>query len=1069
MDCAGVGIKVSRPTKNFFSVLNARLTGRGKDHIAHIRALWTVLLCSIFLWGKAQASEPQHDFHIEESTLGDAITALVQQVNVNVLYPNELVETAGEYDVSGRYTLSEAIDILFRGTEFSGGLTESGVLTITQANPRGSENMNAKNNNLTGARKRSFLSRVSGAAIAALTTAPVIAQDANTNEGATTDIIVVTGSNIRRQTGYEGAAPVTVLDRASIVNAGAQDLVDVASLLTVNSGTIVSQETGNLIGTSQFNVRGLGVGSTLTLINGRRGGLSTVSDATGVQFFDSKQLPLAMISRLDVQTDGASSIYGSDAVGGVVNIVTRKGFEGFEISGRFQDASNTAYSVNLAAGARTDNAIFNLYATAYSQTRNHRTDFDWLVERIHGDGDLTASRLTSSQGSPGTYRRATVVGTPSTDKSTATITEGGPRFPDADCEAAFGVLRGDRCRFNFADQVALLPEEDRFQAFAEAEIDLTDNFTFFTELSFSHNDIQRTQGAQTYRNGLVEGGDIFIPSDHPFNFWVDDPSDPGTGLIYIDPAAWDNAIHTAVDLVCECRPQGFEANGFDNNPPFNRDITFNYYRGMVGFDQTINDNWNVSGNYIYALSTRDFRGENNWNSVALNGSVLDGTFNPFGTSRATPTLVSPKDGVSLAGNSPETINFIQNISSTYRRSLQQVADLVVSGDAFELGGRPVGVAVGFQYRKSELVIRPDSLSSRGLGNNPETSSGLDDEQSVYAVFGEAAVPLADNLDVQLALRYEDYGGTIGSTTDPKIAARWQATDQLAFRGSFGTAFRGPSIPQTGVATSTTFIDDPFLNDDSIVTVVTQGSADLRPESSTNYNFGVIFQPVEGLDIKVDYWRFKYTDLITADEGPQAIVDNDFNDDGIANDPRIIRTSNGQLRTINSEFINTGEVKTDGIDVAINYAAPPTDFGNFDIGLAVSWVNSFNVIDGDTTFDGVGNRNFTNQFSSLPEFRGNAFLGWEYGPHTLNATVRYIDSYENDQNAGFTIDSWTLLDVRYNLDLNVIDEHRTSFSVGARNIFDVDPPSLGDGQRPAYDDRVHDIRGRIFFVELKHSF
>lgn len=1033
--------------------------------------LWVALLgCTVFfLHGEVRAAEPRYDFQIEETTLGGAVTALVQQTKVNVLYPNDLVESAGSYAVSGRHTLSEAIDILFRGTEFSGGLTQSGVLTITRANPniRGTENMNSKAKNLSGARKRSFLSRVSSAAIVALTTAPAIAQDTNVNEAASTDVIVVTGSNIRRQTGYEGAAPVTVLERASFINAGAQDLVDAASLLTVNSGTIVSQETGNLIGTSQFNVRGLGVGSTLTLVNGRRGGLSTVSDATGVQFFDSKQLPLAMISRLDVQTDGASSIYGSDAVGGVVNIVTRKGFEGFEISGRYQDASNQSYSVNIASGVRTDNATFNLYATAYSQTRNHRTDFDWLVDRIHGGGDLSLSRLTSSQGSPGTYRRAIVVGTPSVDKSTATITEGPNRFADADCEAAFGVLRGSTCRYNFADQVAVIPEESRFQAFAESEIDLTDSFTFYTELSFSHNEIQRTQGAQTYRNGLVEGGDIFIPADHPFNFWTDDPSDPGNNLIYIDPADWDNSIHTAVDLVCECRPQGFEANGFDNNPPFNRDIELNYYRGMLGFDQKLGDNWNVSGNYIYALSTRHFRGENNWNSITLNGSVLDGTFNPFGTSRATPNLVSPKDGSSLAGNSPEIIDFIQNKSSTFRRSLQQVADIVVSGDAFAIGDRPVGVAVGFQYRKNELRIVPDSLSSRGLGNSSDQSSGLDGEQSVYAFFGEAAVPLTDSLDIQLALRYENYGGTVGSTTDPKIAARWQATDKLAIRGSFGTAFRGPSIPQTGLATSTTFIDDPFLNDDAIVTVRTQGSDTLVPESSTNYNFGIVFQPLDGLDIKLDYWRFNYTNLITADEGPQAIVDNDFADDGIANDPRVFRTDSGQVRAIDSEFINTGEVKTDGLDLAISYTVPPTDFGDLDIGLAVSWVNSFNVVDGDVTFDGVGNRNFTNQFSSLPEFRGNAFVGWALGPHALNATVRYIDSYTNDQ-AGVQIDSWTSLDLRYSLDLNLISDHQTSLSVGARNLLDTDPPSLGDNQRPAYDDRVHDIRGRALFFELKHS-
>lgn len=883
------------------------------------------------------------------------------------------------------------------------------------------------------------------------------------------DVIVVTGSNIRQRSGFEGASPVAVLGREEILSSGAQDLLDASSLLTVNSGTVQSQETGSLIGTSQFNVRGLGVGSTLTLINGRRGGLSTVSDSSGVQFFDIKQLPLAMISRLDVQTDGASSIYGSDAVGGVVNIITRKGFEGLELSARYQDSSNKSMAFNLAAGARTDRAIFNLYATVYTQTRNHRTDFDWLVERIHGDGDLTQSRLISSQGSPGSYRRAIVVGTPTIDQSTATITASGSRYADPDCEAAFGVLAGGRCRFNFADQVAPIPQERRFQAFAEAEYEATDDLTIFTELSFSHNAIQRTQGANAYRNGLVEGGSIFVPGDHPFNFWIEDPNN-ASGLVYIDPADWDNSIHTAVDLVCECRPMGFEANGFDNNPPYNRDADLDYYRGLIGFDQQLGATWRLSASYMYALSTRNFRADNFYNSLTLNGSVLDGTFNPFGTSRVYPDLVSPKDGVTLAGNSDEILDYIQNDYKTYQRATQQVLDAVVSGETFSIGGRPVGVAIGTQWRKAELHTQPDGLTAAGLGNTPELSNAQDGLQDVYAIFGEASVPVADNLDVQIALRYEDYGGTVGSTLDPKVAARWQVTDELAFRGSYGTAFRGPSIPQTGRSTSATFIDDPFTGDSSITVVRVEGSDSLVPESSTNYNLGVVWQPVLGLDISLDYWRYEYKDLITQDEGPQAIVDNDFNDDGIPNDPRVERTGSGQLRAINSAFINTGEVNTDGLDLAISYRAPPKSFGDIKVGAAVSWINSFEVVNADgTTFDGVGNRNFTNQFSSLPEIRANAFASWKLGSHQVNATLRYIDSYENDQNDGYVVDSWTSVDLQYAVDLNLVRSSDTRLTVGARNLFDVDPPSLGVGQRPGYDDVVHDIRGRTLYVGVKQTF
>ena len=178
----------------------------------------------------------------------------------------------------------------------------------------------------------------------------------------TIDEVVVTGSYIKRS-GYDGKSPIQIFDKEKLSAMGAQNMIDVANNLTINSGSRFTNETGTLTGTSQFNIRGLGTGSTLTLINGRRGGIATVADAFGNQFFDVNQLPLAMIERIDFQTDGASATYGSQAVAGVANIITRKGFEGLELSGRYQDASNSSFEINLASGLKTDRASLNLYAT----------------------------------------------------------------------------------------------------------------------------------------------------------------------------------------------------------------------------------------------------------------------------------------------------------------------------------------------------------------------------------------------------------------------------------------------------------------------------------------------------------------------------------------------------------------------------------------------------------------------------------------------------------------------------------------------------------------------------------
>lgn len=1052
------------------------VVSRGLHSIAGVNPIIKTIV-GIFLtlslltnsWAAYAVTDDSSIFHFDIPPLeaGDALTAFGQQADITVLYKYNVVKEYRTNQLKGGYELSEALSLLLKNTDLEANFDPAGHLIITKT----------QRENIVNRQK--FLAAAAAFLFSTSTIPGQVSAQTNDEPASTVlEELVVTGSLIRKKTGYEGSSPLTIVNRDLFERQGVADLVDLAGTLTVNAGSIVSQETGNLIGTSQFNIRNLGSGSTLTLINGRRGGISAVADPNGALFFDNKQLPLAMIERIDVQTDGASATYGSDAVGGVVNIITRKGFEGFEFSTRFQDSANDAYSINMASGFKTDKGLFNLYATYYGQTRTHRTDFDWLVERIHGNGDLTQSRLISSTGSPGTYRPV--------DAPNGTAgpinTLGGNQYIDADCEAALGVIRGGLCRYNFADQVAVLPEESRIQVFSEMEWDFSEKTKFIGEFSFSNNEITRSQGPNGFSNGLVSNGNTYIPADHPFNFWIEDASDPtGETLTYIDPSLWDNSIHQAVDLACRCRPQGAEANGSGDSAPFNKLINIDYARTMFGIEHELNNSWSLSANYMYANATRTLEEENNWNSITLNQSVLDGTFNPFGTSRAFPDLVSPKDGTSLAGNSDDIILYIMNIEKSRQESTQQVFEILATGDLFEMGGQTVAAAFGAQYRKDERETNPDPLSSRGLGNSSSLGANpSSDEQDITAIFTEVFFPISDNLELTAALRHEDYGSTVGTTTDPKLAMRWDVSDVIGLRASWGTAFQGPAIPQVGRSTASAFIDDPAafnavtgkteclpagqVGGNNNVTVITQGSDSLRPQSSENFNLGLIFNLTDDLRVSLDYWDFDYTDLISQDEGAQAIVNNDCAD-GVINDSRIVRDGGGQLREITSEFINTGSVKTNGIDVALDYA-----YGAFDAGMKLTYINEFEVNNDDgTSFDGVGSRNFTNQFGSLPQLRATANVGWSAENQSANLVLRYIDSYENDQNNNLEIESYTSIDVNYSYDLHLNFEDPLTLKVGARNLFDQDPPSLGLGQRPAYDDRVHDVRGRAMYFEASKAF
>lgn len=902
------------------------------------------------------------------------------------------------------------------------------------------------------------------------------------------DEIVVTaqrtGSLVPRN--VDNLAPLEVIDADAISRQGASNVIDVAKNLTVNSGSTLTTPIGDLAGSAQINLRGLGLGSTLTLINGRRAGISPTADAGGNDFFDVNQLPLAMIERIEVLKDGASTTYGSQAVSGVANIITRKGFEGLELSTRYETSTNDAFQLNLAAGSAVgERGHFNIYASYYDQERGDRSDYDFIVNRLGGTqqgvdpSPSSSGRLTSSTGQPGSYVAAV------TDPVTGVVsTLSGSTLPDPNCAAAGGILVGSRCRHDFFDQVSVIHGEERFQVFSEFDYEISDKLELFGEASFSRNKVDRTSGPGLFQNGLVETGAILVPGDHPFNFFVEDAT-AATGLRYVEPADWDPATDVAVDVVCICRPLGDAFNGQGNGPDkINR---IDNWRAVGGANYDLTDIWKASVSFQHSEARRVENVGFNFIADNINASALDGSWNPFGSALATPGLVSPKDGVSVAGNTEFVLDNLFTTETRTFESDQTTIDGLITGELFELPGGTIGVAFGAQYREESFAFTPDALKAAAGSESRNPQFGASGTQDVVSIFGEAILPVTENLEVQVALRHEDYGDDQGgSTTDPKVAARLDATDWLSVRGSWGTSFQAPTLRQSTTATSRAIFDDSAVVDpvtgnlscgaggNSISGELLQkGSPDLGPQSAENYNFGFIVKPKSGLSFIVDYWNFDYEDLIAPDEGAQTIINNDCADDGIPNDPRIERDSGGNIRRVSTFFVNTARVKTDGVDATIDY-----QFGmgnNIDAGLNfnASWVNSFSFQSqegGDFT-EGVGSRNFTNSFTSLPEWRFNVGGVLEKGPHQLSTTVRYIDSYLNDNPAiNEMVDSHTTVDLQYALSLeDFFGGKATSFSIGANNVFDKQPPTLGFRERPGFDPNVHDIRGRIFYVAAKRQF
>ncbi len=885
--------------------------------------------------------------------------------------------------------------------------------------------------------------------------------------------MMILGSNIR-SIDREGTAPVQSfsLDDFELTNIGT--ISDLVTNLPANSGSVVNPVSGSNIGVANFNLRNLGPGSTLVLINGRRAGKSPLADSLGNQFYDLNQLPLAMISSIDVQTDGASAIYGSEAVAGVVNLVTRKGFEGLEFSARYEDASNETQTYSLAFGSNSDRGSFAAYATLYKASINYRSDLDFIVRRSGGS-------LTSSSGSPDEYITLDPL----------TNARGSTAIRDPHCEEAGGFVRGNTCRYDFFDHTSPVPKEDRFAAFVEFDYDLGDIFglnsvNFYGEFSYSNNTATRAIGPQTNGNGPF-GGKFLIPSSHPFNFFVDGAN----GLEYIDPttaagaAFWQANPDAAANLTTSgsFRPIGQALAGRNSG---GSDFTNNSNREMVGIDAEIGRDWIVSGwfqNYQHKT-----QGEEAGNSIAsaLQAALLDGSLNPFGIAYADPNFVSPRDGVSTAGHNIERfLNTVAHTEVETRTASQETYDIVFSNsELFEIPAGDVGIAFGYQNRSETYSFEPDLLLNSGLGNSSSASfPSVNGSTQVDSLFIEFAVPATDDLELQLAVRYEDHGKQIGTTTDPKIAALWHVSDDLVLRGSFGSSFQAPSAIQTGGIAGSTGVDFNISNGlvtcdtnaesaDFIVGTAARVNGTLNPQSADNFNLGAIWQPTDKSNVTVDYWRYKYDGLIVNTQSAQTVLDNDCSD-GLLNDPNIVRGSDGVPLFIATTLQNADSAETDGIDATFNYGFE-NGVGEFDVSLTVSYVLSFDAVVGGQTIKAAGRRNATtDSFGALPELKSNLSLKWSRDNHQAVITARYIDSYLQDDPArsnsllGKNINSFTTFDVQYLYHFTELFGVDGTFTIGANNLLDQDPPAYG--ARPYYDDEVHSIRGRVLYGEVKFNF
>ena len=866
----------------------------------------------------------------------------------------------------------------------------------------------------------------------------VFAQD----ESKELEEIVITGSYIKGS-GTDEATPVDVLDGDYIRKQGALTIGELTQKLAVSSGTENNPDSftsGSTQGTSNVNLRGLGLTSTLVLVNGKRQTIAAAIANDGSVFVDTATIPMAALERVEILKEGATATYGSDAVAGVVNFILRDDFEGLEVSvghQKVESSDQTTDDVSVLAGFALGDDTNVILSGSFMQ-QDPMSSAERPYTTINAASTLGRSFLNLGGLAPGLP--VFIEGT----GSYAGTYGPGETIPDANCEGNGGLLSagfipslgGQKCGFLYGPRFNLVNEEERTNVYAAVTHETDNGVTVRGELGFAKNEVLDNPQSPSYPNlsfpTIVPG-----QAGSPFNGFV----------------RWYG------------RPLGAEAPS--PLAPRNSETL----RASLDLSGSLDDgawDWNASVTY----SENDREG---WQPDTINSrlnAALAGAGGESGTE--TFNIFDPSQ------NSQSLIDYISSETYTNMVTDLTVADLVVSGPLEIASGRTINVAYGAQFRNEGFSISRNDISTQQrdpqtgelqdidlifLGGGTEPSASRDS----FAAFAEASIPLTGDFEINVAARYESLESD--SSLDPKLALRWQLSDTVVVRGSMSTAFREASlIQQFNRQTSLQGLSDPLSSGTLFIRVLTEGDIDLKPETSTNTNLGVVWTPSDNFNMRLDWWQFDYEDVITI-ENAQGKLNAD------PNGPDIRRNDSGQLQGVSTNFINAATVETDGVDVSADWDIAAGDKGDFGVQLAYSQFLSYEIPDGNGgVTDVVGSFNHDNFVRSMPEKKWNLTADWERGSHSASMVVYYVDSYKTGravpasaQALGFNsgISNWRTIDLSYNYNFSLGDTQAV-FTLGGKNVFDKEAPRVYDAANFSYDPKHHDPRGRMLFARVKFA-
>ncbi len=897
----------------------------------------------------------------------------------------------------------------------------------------------------------------------------VLAQDAQRIE--------ITGSSIKRiQT--EGALPVQVIRRADIERQGiisAEQLVATitangsgADNLSSNVGIQLGTTDRNNNGNSSANLRGLGSSSTLVLLNSRR----VMAHGAKGNSADLSFIPMAAVERVEVLKDGASAVYGTDAIGGVINFILRKDYSGFEASA-FADVTQAGggdiFRASLLGGfGNLATQGFNVMAsfTADQQSKLGGT------ERSFSNGFQPARGLSpDTSGSPfatQTGVAGTAIGASYTLPSTGTQTYNRANllsFQNA-CDSIPGMSQyqsalwgspGARwaCAYDYGGSAVLIQPIERSNLVARGTLALGSQHSAFAEVTASKS--VATKQFEPYQ--ITTTGTI-AAARYPVG-----------GPYYQNLSAYIPSFNAALPIAYRWRCTICGGRTIETTTDANR--------LLIGLEGTVFGAWD----YKLGVSTAESEAQ----SVLGEGYLYQAAMvSALGSGLVNPWLLPGQS------QTPAALALIQGASAAGARLFDGKAKLkqfdgTLSGELLKLPAGPLAIAAGFDLRTESYQFANGATGAPAVYQAPFDADFPYVERDIKAVFGELAIPIVKGLEATLAVRHDRYSD-FGSTTNPKVSLKWQPVDRVLVRGSYNEGFRAPSFFQlygaTGESPVPGNIADPVLcpagnvsgADLSVCAIRPNarqgGNPALQPETSKQWSVGFVVSPTDWASFSADLWQIKRNDLIV-ELTPQQVIAN------YTTFPEaLVRGANGRLDDtggyIRAGFVNADGDITRGVDLSANFNGKMFA-GSWTAGIDGTYIDSHRarLFSTQPYTETVGQWNSRDLFV---RWKHQARFTYSQGPWSGTVTQSYHGGYKDEVPAG-TVPPGFNPDVKayttFGASATYTGIKNLSLTAGIKNVFDKDPPftahNLDFAAGAGWDPRVADPRGRAFTFLANYKF